>query len=172
MLVRKSPAETFSVFENPYNLAKITPSWMNFKVVSKNAVEMRAGAEIEYTISWLGLPIHWKTRILEYEPPQRFVDSQEGGPYALWRHTHTFTASDEGTLVRDHVDYALPFAALGQLAHSLIVKRQLLQIFGYRQKQLSRMFGGNTLRTLQPVVTATRAIRTHADHQKALHSDV
>lgn len=51
---------------------------------------MRKGAEIEYTIRWLGVPIHWKTLIEEYDPPCLFIDRRETGPYTLWRHRHTF----------------------------------------------------------------------------------
>jgi hypothetical protein len=83
--------ETFAIFEDPYNLAKITPPWLNFRVTSSERVQMRKGAEIQYVIRWFRLPIRWKTRITEYDPPHKFVDEQERGPYALWRDHHTFT---------------------------------------------------------------------------------
>jgi hypothetical protein len=40
---------------------------------------MRKGSEIEYRIRWLGLPLHWKTLISQYEPPFLFVDEQTEG---------------------------------------------------------------------------------------------
>ena len=104
MLTRRSLQETFAVFEDPYNLAKITPSWLSFQVTSPQRVEMRKGAEIEYKISWLGVPMHWKTIIREYEPPFLFIDEQAEGPYTLWRHRHTFQPCAEGTKVGDHVE--------------------------------------------------------------------
>ncbi len=70
---------------------------------------MRKGAEITYTIKWLGIPMHWKTVIGDYEPPILFVDEQVEGPYALWRHQHKFSPTPEGTRVGDRVEYALPF---------------------------------------------------------------
>lgn len=153
MLTERSLASTFEVFENPYNLAKITPSSMNFKVVSKNRVEMRKGAEIDYIIKWLGLPIRWKTIIEDYRPPLYFVDRQERGPYSLWRHQHTFEETSEGTKVGDHVDYQLPLGPLGSLAHAVLVRRQLLEIFNFRQQELGKMFGGRTRTTVEPYVT-------------------
>lgn len=153
MLVRSSLQETFAIFEDPYNLAKITPGWLNFQVTSPYRVEMRKGAEVEYTISWMGLPVHWKTLILEYEPPFFFVDEQAKGPYALWRHRHTFEPSAAGTKVGDQVDYALPLGPLGQLAHAVIVRRQLLGIFEYRQQELGKLFGGNTQQIVAPYIT-------------------
>ncbi len=92
MLTKSSLQDTFAVFEDPYNLAKITPSSLKFQVTSPQRIEMRKGAEIEYTIRWLGLPMHWKTLILEYSRRFSFVDEQAKGPYKFWRHRHTFEA--------------------------------------------------------------------------------
>lgn len=153
MLTERSLESTFEVFENPYNLAKITPSSMNFRVTSKERVEMRKGAEIEYIIKWLGIPIHWKTIIEDYQPPLLFIDRQEKGPYSLWRHRHTFEQTPQGTKVADHVDYQLPLGPLGAIAHAVMVKRQLLEIFNFRQQELGKMFGGNTKTTVKPYVT-------------------
>jgi hypothetical protein len=130
--------QTFEVFKNPINLAKITPSWLNFQVLTKD-VQMRKGAEIEYNIRWLGLPMHWKTLISNYDPPHSFVDEQVQGPYALWIHHHTFEETAAGTKVGDHVEYALPFGKLGEIAHAVIVKRQLDAIFQFRQREITKL---------------------------------
>ncbi len=152
MLTNSSLARTFSVFEDPYNLAKITPSSLKFQVTSPQRVEMRKGAEIEYTIRWLGLPLHWKTLIVEYRPPLLFIDEQAKGPYKLWKHQHTFEPTAAGTKVGDKVEYALPLGPLGTLAHGAIVRRQLLKIFNYRQQELSKLLGGNAVQTVRPYI--------------------
>ncbi len=153
LLTDASLERTFFIFEDPYNLAKITPASLNFRVTSKERVQMRKGAEIEYTIRWLGLPIHWKTLILEYEPPFLFVDKQVKGPYSLWRHTHTFRQTDNGVVVGDHVEYALPLGPLGQLTHATLVRGQLKQIFRFRQQELGKMLGGKFKQTVRPFIT-------------------
>lgn len=141
--------ETFEVFKNPLNLAKITPSWLNFQVITKD-VQMRKGAEIEYNIKWLGLPMHWKTLISQYDPPNSFVDEQAKGPYSLWRHHHTFEETSAGTKVGDHVEYALPLGVLGQMAHAIMVKRQLQAIFRFRQREIGKLLGAKTLEAGAP----------------------
>ncbi len=93
MLARRPIAEVFSVFEDPNNLTRVTPEWLNLKVTNAEPVRMRQGAEIIYRIRWAGLRLHWKTLITEYEPPHFFVDEQVEGPYRLWRHRHTFSPS-------------------------------------------------------------------------------
>lgn len=154
MLVTKSLAETFAVFEDAHNLARITPSWLSFQVTTPGLIVMRQGAEITYKIKWLGFPMRWKTFISQYEPPFLFVDEQEKGPYKLWRHRHIFRPNAEGTLVTDHVEYALPLGPLGGLAHSVMVRRQLLAIFRYRQKALQNLFGGATREIAEPTASS------------------
>jgi len=141
MRVPRSLEETFAIFENPHNLALITPPWLNFKVVP-GRLEMRQGLLIDYTIRWLGVPLKWRTCIDHYEPPHMFVDRQARGPYQLWHHIHRFHEDRGGTLVSDQVTYVLPLGPLGRLAHAVLVKHQLLTIFRYRQRALAAMLGG------------------------------
>jgi ligand-binding SRPBCC domain-containing protein len=141
MIVPKPVGEVFEVFENPYNLAIITPPWLHFLVTSKQKVDMRLGAEIDYRFRWLGVPMYWRTRITAYAPPKKFIDEALKSPYVFWRHLHTFEEVPGGTLVRDQVDYQLPFGALGRMAHAIAVRRNLLAIFTFRQKALNRHWG-------------------------------
>jgi ligand-binding SRPBCC domain-containing protein len=131
----------FRLFEDPRNLAKITPPWLNFRILHPESVRMREGAEIDYLIRWLGVPMKWKTLITRYEPPHLFVDEQVRGPYTLWHHEHTFLETGAGVEIRDRVDYRLPLGTLGRIAHALVIRRQLLGIFRYRQAAIARLIG-------------------------------
>jgi ligand-binding SRPBCC domain-containing protein len=142
LVVPRSIEETFAFFEDPRNLSRITPPWLNFVIRTPEPLIMRLGAEFDYTIRWLGLPMGWKTIITAYEPPHLFVDEQARGPYRYWKHTHTFEPTPGGTLVRDQVLYALPFGPLGRLAHWMVVGRQLEEIFSYRRRVLLEIFQG------------------------------
>jgi ligand-binding SRPBCC domain-containing protein len=139
MLAPLSVRDTFSVFEDPYNLARITPPWLHFKILTAN-LKMRKGAEIDYSLAWMRLPMRWKTGITEYEPPFLFVDEMTKGPYSLWRHRHTFRPSEQGTIVTDRVEYALPLGPLGEIAHQVLIRRQIKEIFLYRQRILDGIF--------------------------------
>ncbi len=134
--------EAFAFFEDPYNLARLTPPWLSFRITSPERIHMRKGAEITYRIRWLGMALNWKTVIAEYEPPFFFVDEQASGPYAFWRHRHDFKPAECGAIVSDSVEYALPFGQLGRLAHYFVVRRQLEGIFDYRQEALGRILTG------------------------------
>ena len=134
--------KAFAVFESPYNLARITPPWLRFRITTPQPVAIQKGAEIEYQIRWLGIPVSWKTLITVYQPPLLFEDEQASGPYRLWRHRHGFEQVEDGTVISDRVEYGLPLGAVGRLAHYLAVARQLRGIFTYRQRALMPLLGG------------------------------
>jgi ligand-binding SRPBCC domain-containing protein len=128
--------DVFAFFADARNLEVITPPWLNFRILTTAPIEMRPGAEIVYKIAWHGIPVRWKTVIAEWQPPYRFVDRQEKGPYRLWEHTHTFRSEAGGTRIEDTVRYALPFGFLGDLAHLLRVRRDVSGIFDYRNRAI------------------------------------
>jgi ligand-binding SRPBCC domain-containing protein len=129
-----TPEEVFPFFGDALNLEAITPPWLGFRVATPRPIAMAPGALIEYRLRLHGVPIRWRTTIAVWEPPRRFVDVQLSGPYALWHHTHDFSvAAGGGTLMRDTVRYALPLGPLGELAHALLVRRDLARIFDFRR---------------------------------------
>jgi ligand-binding SRPBCC domain-containing protein len=129
--------EIFPFFADAANLERITPPWLSFRVVSPQPIEMRSGALIDYRLRVHGLPLRWRTRIEEWDPPRSFVDRQLRGPYRLWLHTHSFEERDGGTLCRDVVRYAVPG---GALVERLFVRRDVERIFAYRATALRRLF--------------------------------
>ena len=136
--------EAFSFFEDATNLEKITPDWLHFKITSELPIQMQRGTLIDYKLKLFCFPITWRTEILEYELGIQFVDQQIRGPYRKWHHLHTFQATADGTLMTDLVTYQLPLYILGNLAHTLWVKRTLNQIFDYRAKVIQQLVDEGT----------------------------
>jgi ligand-binding SRPBCC domain-containing protein len=143
--------EVFRFFEDPWNLPRITPPWLGFRIVTER-IELKPGCLIDYTVRW-GIPMQWRTLIEAYEPPRHFIDRQLKGPYRLWRHEHTFTEEARpspavdgpltpGTRIDDEVLYTLPFGSLGCLTHWAFVRRNLTQIFQFRQRETARLLLG------------------------------
>jgi ligand-binding SRPBCC domain-containing protein len=138
-LVRKPLSDVFAFFADPSNLQLLTPPLLNFRILTPVPIEMREGALIDYRISIRGIPMRWRTRIEDYDPMRSFVDIQLRGPYRSWRHTHSFESRPEGTEVRDHIEYSLPFGPLGAVAHALFVRRDLEAIFAFRRGAIERL---------------------------------
>lgn len=138
-MVERPLDEVFAFFADAANLEAITPPFLRFRIRTPLPIAMHTGSRIEYTLHLFGVPLRWRTRISAWDVGRCFVDEQESGPYALWRHTHTFEAVEGGTLVRDVVDYALPLAAVGRAVHALFVRRTLDRIFTHRQQAIDRL---------------------------------
>ena len=139
--INKPIEEVFQFFSKPENLSVITPAKLGFKILSPNPIKMEVGRLIDYNIYLMGIPIHWRTLITDYEPPNMFVDQQIKGPYAMWHHTHTFQKiNDKETLISDIVKYGLPFGFIGGMANALYVKKDLESIFSYRFDKIKEIF--------------------------------
>ena len=133
--------EVFAFFKRPENLERITPPWLNFRILWTSTPEVRTGTRIRYRLKLNGIPLTWESLISRYEDNVLFVDEQVKGPYRRWVHLHGFREVPGGVEVSDRVDYALPFGPLGTLAHTLMVRRQLDGIFGYRRRVMEDVFG-------------------------------
>lgn len=136
LFIPKSIHEVFSFFEKAENLETITPNDLNFKILTPLPIEMKKGTMIDYKIKISGISMKWRTLIDIYEPPYRFRDIQLKGPYKKWEHLHEFIEVENGTLMKDTVDYELPFGFIGDIVHSLKVKKQVNDIFDYRNKTI------------------------------------
>lgn len=130
--------EVFAFFADAENLEALTPGFLRLRILTPTPIEMRTGTRIDYALSLFGLPVRWRTHITEWRPGELFVDEQESGPYAFWRHTHAFEWAGSGTRVQDSVEYALPFGPIGRVAHALFVRRTLERIFDVRREMIGR----------------------------------
>jgi ligand-binding SRPBCC domain-containing protein len=121
----------FEFFKDPGNLCDITPVWLDFCMLNRESnMEVYDNAEFDYTIKWLGIRMTWRSRIVDYNPPERFTDIQIKGPYRSWVHVHTLQQIPEGTLMKDKVTYKLPLIAA--VFHRFFIKKKLKDIFSYR----------------------------------------
>ena len=135
--------DVWKFFSKVANLPKITPAWMNFEIHTPESVVIHQDTVFDYTIRWLGIPFHWKSRILDWDPPRRFVDIQVRGPYSLWHHEHRFTPLESGGVrCFDRVIYQLPLGPIGRLTHSMVVRKQLIEIFRHRRRVIGENLGG------------------------------
>ena len=99
-----------------------------------------------------GKRMTWVAKIIEHRPPHavpfageeaRFVDEQESGPFAAWRHAHEFEAIDaKTTRVVDRITYRVPFGPIGWIADVVFLRRKLTALFRYRHDQLRRLLEG------------------------------
>jgi ligand-binding SRPBCC domain-containing protein len=129
--------EIFAFFSDAFNLEALTPSTLQFHLLTPSPIQLREGTLIDYRLKLRGIPMRWQSRIDVWKPPELFVDFQTRGPYRLWRHEHCFEEHNGGTLCRDIVDYAVPG---GWPIERLLVRPDLQKIFRFRRAMLLERF--------------------------------
>jgi uncharacterized protein (TIGR01777 family) len=136
-----APADDlFPFFSKPTNLGLLTPTSMQFQIIGP-APAMSENATVEYRLRVGLLAIHWRTRIVAWDPPRSFADVQDSGPYRVWRHEHVFVAQDGLTTMEDRVYYAPPLGALAGVLNRVFVAPSLRTLFCYRADVIRLRFG-------------------------------
>lgn len=141
--------EAWQYFTNPDNLEVLTLKDMgliNDKDMPSSLVypdnSLYQGKLITHSVKVLPFyRMNWVSEITAFETNKYFVDQQRFGPYQFWHHTHIFREIDKGVEVVDFIRYVLPLGVLGRLAHPLLVKPKLDQVFTFRQNTLEEIFG-------------------------------
>jgi len=137
-----SMEQAWKFLSDPKNLKKITPDYMRFEILCGDEKMMYPGQIIKYIVTpVMGIPTQWVTEITHFKEGEYFVDEQRFGPYALWHHKHFIRPIKNGIEMEDIIDYKIPFGILGQMVHPILVKPKLREIFKYRKKKLSELFG-------------------------------
>lgn len=134
-------ATVFAFFSEAKNLGELTPKTLGFEILPPVPTAMGEGTVIDYRIRLRGWPMHWRSRIRGWNPPEEFSDEQLKGPYGFWLHRHIFDEVEGGTCVRDLVRYAMPLPPFGELVHPL-VRAELRHIFAFRHAAMARIFPG------------------------------
>lgn len=135
-------SEAWEFISNPANLKVITPEHMGFEIIDGADRKMFPGQIIQYNVKpFPGYSTKWVTEITHVKQGSYFVDEQRFGPYSLWHHKHFINEIAGGVEMQDIIHYKLPFGILGQIAHPILVKKQLEQIFKHREQKLNILFG-------------------------------
>ena len=137
-----STEEAWNFLSDPKNLKVITPDYMGFEILSGADRPMFPGQVIQYIVTPVaGIKTKWVTEITHVKENEYFVDEQRFGPYALWHHKHFIKPIKGGVEMEDVIDYKLPFGILGRIAHPILVKKKLQEIFDYRRNKLIEIYG-------------------------------
>lgn len=138
--VPSSNTKTLSFFEHPENIEKVTPPSMNLKVGKVSEEALREGTRIPLSFTILNFPIEWITKVKAWNPGKGFSDTQVKGPFSSWNHTHEFESTQGGTLIREQIEYQLPFGSLGDMVAGAWVRTKLETLLNYRIEKTEKYF--------------------------------
>ena len=168
-----SMEQVFAFFSNPENLPRLMPGWQKARIeeasfapppprptstLGVQFLGVVAGAGTRMTVSFKPFPfapfrIPWDAEITEFTWNLGFCDVQRRGPFAFWHHCHQLSPETrdgkQGVLLRDKVEYELPFGPLGEVARNLFMHRQFQAIFNFRHRRAAELL---------PMMLARRAL--------------
>ena len=101
--------------------------------VEREANPLEDGARAEITIRLGLLALRMTARHSEVVRPRQFVDTQERGPFASWRHTHRFLPSkDGGSSIEDSIRFDPKGGMFARLLIEPFMQRSLARQFAFR----------------------------------------
>lgn len=136
-----SREEAWDFFSQPQNLLRISPPKMSMRLQEEPPRPMYPGMIIRFKVSpLLGISLPWVSEISQVLEGHYFIDTMLQGPFQRWHHQHHFESIEGGCRVKDIVHYQMPFGPLGELFHPLLVKKQVAEIFDFREQSLKKIF--------------------------------
>jgi uncharacterized protein (TIGR01777 family) len=117
-------------------LDRLLPPWMPARILSRTGGLTDGTVELSVPTPVPGLRRRWLARngplTLDGQVVDGFVDVQEAGPFAAWRHEHRFLAGPVGSRLEDQVTWRAPGGALGRWLLDGWVGRDLDRMFAWR----------------------------------------
>jgi uncharacterized protein (TIGR01777 family) len=129
-------ADAFAWHSRPGAFERLSPPWERVRVLERSGNGIEDGSRLVMEIRKGPVRKRWVAVHSGYEPGRRFVDTQESGPFAFWRHTHTVEpAGDDGCTLEDAVEYALPGGGLPTRLGAPVARRTLGRMFAFRHQR-------------------------------------
>jgi ligand-binding SRPBCC domain-containing protein len=133
-VIDASAEKVFAFHEAPEAFERLQPPWQTTEIVQP-PTSLEVGTRVVLRVK---VGPFWQTIVaehVEYEPGRMFADRMVEGPFDKWLHKHIVTPRSENQCVlRDEIDYALPFGLLGRLFGGAFARKSLERLFAYRHK--------------------------------------
>jgi ligand-binding SRPBCC domain-containing protein len=133
-VIHASPERVFAFHELPDALTRLTPRWIDARVIS-NPGSLQPGSRAVIDIGVAPL-VRLRTEAVHtiYEPPFLFEDRQLKGPFRTWIHRHIITPEAAGARLTDSIEFEPPFGLLGRWLAPWLVLPRLRKLFAYRHE--------------------------------------
>jgi ligand-binding SRPBCC domain-containing protein len=131
----EAPAgEVYAWHALPDALERLTPPGEHIEVIERTG-GIERGARVVLRFGRWPFRRRWVAEHQDYEEGRYFSDVQISGPFAYWKHTHTFEPDGPAaSILQDRVEYALPFGIFGRWFAGRLVRKKLEKLFEYRHR--------------------------------------
>jgi hypothetical protein len=145
--IEASAAEVFAWHALPGALEKLTPPWEPVRIIERGA-GIKNGSRVVLEIKFWPLRFRWISEHRDYQEGRSFTDVQTSGPFAYWKHTHSFEPiAEHACVLKDRIEYALPLGIIAKFLAGWWVHRKLDRLFQYRHAITLQELGALRRRT-------------------------
>ena len=117
------------------NLRLISPPSTKAELLKETGEALGKQIELKFT-QFGAFSSTWVVRIEEYDPPFKLTDLALQSPFPYFKHTRYFSQPCASvTELRDVIEYAVPFGAIGELANKISIEKMIKEMFEYRQQR-------------------------------------
>ncbi len=137
-----APVEkVFAFHEREDIFAYLIPPWQKVQMVSREG-GLEVGARLVFKVFAGPIPITWVAVHTEFVRNRLFVDEQEQGPFAYWKHRHEFSTDGDGSVLADRIEFRLKGGPIVDALFGWLVRIQLLLMFRHRHSVTKRSCEG------------------------------
>ena len=122
---------------SPGAFERLMPPWQTLDPVDLPRIP-EEGKRAIFDLRMGLLKKRWEALLGPFEPPHYFVDTQERGPFAEWRHEHRMKEAEAGkSILTDAIAFRLP-AGLGAIPFFRnLGGKELERLFGFRHRRMA-----------------------------------
>ena len=130
-----SAEELYHWHSRPGALERLLPPWQRIAVVARQG-GIEPGDMAELAMHAGPFAYRFLARHTDNLPGKMFRDIQEKGPFSSWCHSHYFSNSEHGAILKDQVEFGLPGHRFLPDFIKNYVYTNLQQLFNHRQNLL------------------------------------
>lgn len=124
------------------NWVHLYPKNLGLSVTSASSPTVREGAEVGYSLRYLGVAMNWKEKVFNCDPGHAFQVVQLYGPFTVYEISRTFTEIGGGTLYDVRQRYQMPYGPILNYLANKTIKKTHEEVKTYQQQLFREWFGG------------------------------
>ena len=137
-----APVEkVFAFHEREDIFSYLVPPWQKVQMISRVG-GLEVGARLVFRVFVGPIPITWVAVHTDFVRNRLFVDEQERGPFAYWKHRHEFSPDGDGSILADRIEFRLKGGPVVDGLLGWLVRLQLLLMFRHRHAVTKRACEG------------------------------
>lgn len=106
------------------------------------------GQQVTWEERHFGFKLHHTSRITEYDRPHHFQDCMVRGRFKSFCHDHYFESHNDGTVMRDEMEFTAPYGIIGNLFENALLKSHMKDLLLRRNKAIKQAAEGENWRAL------------------------